>query len=302
MIAIDWGTTSLRAFRLDVDGRVLETRRSALGVLAAGGQFENVLRSEIEGWDDALIVMSGMVGSRQGWREVPYIECPAGLDEIAAAMRQLDVPQLSERRIWLVPGLTVQSDDGTRDVMRGEETQICGLLEELGAGRHHVCLPGTHSKHAQICDGRIERFHTAMTGELFDLLCKHSILGSLMQPGSPHQPVAFALGVDDALQARDLLVQLFAVRTKGLFGALQATELSSYLSGLLIGHELNDLPSGIDLLHVVAADHLLTLYTQALVRRGRHARNHADHATARGIYALATHRRLLSIEKPHYRI
>lgn len=295
MIAIDWGTTSLRAFRLDADGAVADTRRSAQGVLAAAGRFDAVLREVTDGWDDDLIVMSGMIGSRQGWREVAYVECPAGLDDIAAAMVPLDAAAFADRRIWLVPGLTVRDADGMRDVMRGEETQICGLLDQLGSGRHLVCLPGTHSKHAEIRDGRIAAFHTAMTGELFDLLCKHSILGRLMESGAPHQPAAFAQGVDDARKPRDLLNQLFAVRTQGLFGTLRENELASYLSGLLIGHELNDLPAVVDSLHLVAADRLLELYGEALLRRGLHARNHADHAAARGLHALAARRGLLSI-------
>jgi len=293
MIAIDWGTTSLRAFRLDAEGRVLETRRSATGVLACAGRFEEVLAHEIDGWDDPLILMSGMIGSRQGWHEVPYVECPAGLGEIAAAMTPIEAASLPDRRIWIAPGMTVKSRDGLRDVMRGEETQVCGLLGDFGAGRHLVCLPGTHSKHVDIVDGRIERFHTAMTGEVFDILCRHSILGRLMEPGA-HDPEAFSAGVDDAQRRDDLLAQLFAVRTKGLFGDLPASGLSSYLSGLLIGHELNDLPQAFDSLHLVAADQLLMLYERALIRRGHHARSHADFAAAKGLHALAACRNLPS--------
>ena len=293
MIAIDWGTTSLRAFRLDADGNTIGMRRSAQGVLAAAGNFESVLRAEIDGWDDVLIVMSGMVGSRQGWREVAYVECPAGLDEIAVAMVPLVVPSLPGRQVWLVPGLSVRDERGAHDVMRGEETQICGLVDALGAGSHRVCLPGTHSKHAEIRDGRVERFHTAMTGELFDVLCKHSLLGRLMDTSMPHRSAAFLRGVDDAHQPRDLLNQLFAVRTLGLFGTLQADELPSYLSGLLIGHELNDVPADVGVLHLVAAERLLELYTEALARRGVRAVNHAEQAAARGLRALAARRGLI---------
>ncbi|HEX7915991.1 2-dehydro-3-deoxygalactonokinase [Rudaea sp.] len=292
MIAIDWGTTSLRAFRIDADGNIIGTRRSTQGVLAAAGNFESVLRVEIDGWDDALIVMSGMIGSRQGWREVAYVECPAGLDEIAAAMVPLAPPSLPGRQIWLVPGLSVRDERGANDVMRGEETQICGLVDALGTRRHRVCLPGTHSKHAEIRNGRVERFHTAMTGELFDVLCKHSILGRLMDTNMPHRSAAFLRGVDDAREPRDLLNQLFAVRTLGLFGTLQADELPSYLSGLLIGHELNDLPADTGELHLVAAERLLELYTEALARRGVRAVNHAELAAARGLRALAVRRGL----------
>jgi len=291
MIAIDWGTTSLRAFRLDADGAVRETRRSDEGVLAATGRFESVLRRAIDGWDDALIVMSGMIGGRQGWREVPYVECPAGLDEIARAMVPLDAPELADRNVWLVPGVSVRNDR-SRDVMRGEETQIGGLLDSLSSGRHFVCLPGTHSKHVEVENGRIERFHTAMTGELFDVLCRHSILGRLMQLPAPHDPAAFAPGVDDASKPGDLLAHLFSVRTKGLFADLEPAALPAYLSGLLIGHELNDLPDRIESLHLVAGNHLLDVYDRALRQRGFKPHSHPDVLAARGLFALAERRNL----------
>jgi len=166
------------------------------------------------------------------------------------------------------------------------------LLDSLSAGRHLVCLPGTHSKHVEVEDGRIERFHTAMTGELFDVLCRHSLLGRLMQFPAPHDPGAFATGVDDASKAGDLLAHLFAVRTKGLFADLEPSALPSYLSGLLIGHELNDLPDRAESLHLIAGEPLLNRYHEALCRRGFRSHSHPDVLAARGLFALAGRRNL----------
>ena len=293
MIAVDWGTSSLRVFRLDEHGGVREQRRSARGILAVDGRFADVLSEEIDGWDDTLIVMAGMIGSRQGWFEMPYVDCPAGLDEIASALQRLPTQEFAEREIWIVPGLRSRNDSGAWDVMRGEETQICGVLAELASQAQTVCLPGTHSKLASVANGRVERFATAMTGELFELLCSHSVLGRLMQPGE-HDADAFAQGVAHAARAGDLLHHLFAVRTLGLFDALQPTQLRPFLSGLLIGHELNDLPADAGSVHLVGASTLLAAYKAALALRGHAVREHSELASAHGCYALAKQAGLLA--------
>ena len=295
MIAIDWGTTSLRAFRLDAEGNVCEQRRSTLGILAAADRFADVLCEQIAGWNDKLVVMTGMVGSRQGWFEVPYVDCPAGLDEIASALHRLPTEEFAGREIWIVPGLRARDAVGTYDVMRGEETQICGLLSDLAPQRQIVCLPGTHSKRATVADGHIEGFATAMTGELFELLCSHSMLGRLMLPGE-RDADAFAQGVAHAARSGDLLHHLFAVRTLGLFDALRPTQLRSFLSGLLIGHELDDMPVQAGVVHLVGAPALLAAYEAALTLRGLAVRAHSELASAQGCYALAKRAGLLEKE------
>lgn len=227
VIAIDWGTTSFRAYRLDSQGTILETRSAPKGILAVpAGGFETVLHEQIQSWHDRPIVMSGMVGSRQGWVEAPYVPCPAGFGEIAAAMREVG------KGIWIVPGVSCRDESGVPDVMRGEETQV------LGAERDGLfCLPGTHSKWVEVRAGRIERFSTAMTGEVYAVLKSHSILGRMMEQGRTHA-AAFRSGVERSGEPGGLLHHLFGVRTKGLMGELDAAGSSSYLSGLLIGHEL----------------------------------------------------------------
>jgi len=227
VIAIDWGTTSFRAYRLDATGAIVEARSAPKGILAvSAGGFPSVLQQEVKGWAERPIVMSGMVGSRQGWVEAPYVPCPAGFEEIAAAMREVG------EGIWVVPGVSCRDDAGVPDVMRGEETQV------LGADRDGLfCLPGTHSKWVEVRGGRIMHFSSAMTGEVYAVLKSHSILGRLMDEGKSDAR-AFRQGVERSGEAGGLLHHLFGVRTKGLMGELDGAASSSYLSGLLIGHEI----------------------------------------------------------------
>ena len=147
MIAIDWGTSSLRAYRLGNDGAILDQRRADVGVLSCDGRFADVLARHLDGWDDARIMMCGMVGGRGGWMEVPYVECPAGEHEIAAAIAPLENgPTIfAERDLRIVPGMIDRRTSPIADVMRGEETQIIGLLDSLGRG-HPYRLPAGHAQ------------------------------------------------------------------------------------------------------------------------------------------------------------
>lgn len=230
MIAIDWGTSSFRAYRLGHDGNIRESRAAPAGILSVpSGKFPEALEAQLSGWDEAPIVMSGMVGSRQGWVEVPYVQCPAGFEEIAAKLVKV---RWANREGWIVPGLSCSDTAGVPDVMRGEETQILGCGVE-----GTICLPGTHSKWVEVKKGRIERFSTSMTGEVYAVLRQHSILGRMMQEGPPDAG-AFAEGVRRSGEGGGLLHHLFGVRTRGLMGGLGPAASSSYLSGILIGHEL----------------------------------------------------------------
>ena len=259
MIAVDWGTSSLRVYRLDSNGCVLESRSSNRGILnVAAGQFPRVLDEQIGGWKEAPIVMSGMVGSRQGWKEAPYVECPAGFDEIAAKLLEV------RPGAWIVPGLSCRDAAGVPDVMRGEETQILGCGAE-----GTICLPGTHSKWAEARNGRIERFSTFMTGEVYAVLKQHSILGRMMEQGEPDDG-AFAEGVKRSGEAGGVLHHLFGVRTRGLTGELGAAASASYLSGILIGHELR--AQGTREFSVLGTAELAGLYQQGAALLGMKAR------------------------------
>jgi 2-dehydro-3-deoxygalactonokinase len=298
VIAVDWGTSSLRAYRLDASGAVLEQRSAAVGLLACQGCFEPVLVQQLAGWGDELILMAGMIGSRNGWREVPYVACPAGLEEIAAGILTVAAEGLPGRRVFIAPGLSHRPAAGAPEVMRGEETQLLGLLDTLaGAGPYTVCLPGTHSKWATLRAGRISAFHTAMTGELYAVLKQHSLLGALMDHGpsaATEDTPAFELGLRMSAEAGGLLSHLFSVRTRGLFGELSAAQLPSYLSGLLIGHELNGLLAAAPRVHLIGSEALLQRYQRALAWRGVGTHLHGEALTARGLHCLAVAARLTS--------
>ena len=276
MIAIDWGTSSFRAYRLDAQGSILESRASNHGILnVAPGQFPRILEDQISGWEEAPIVMSGMVGSRQGWVEVPYVQCPAGFDEIAAKLVKVS---WGSREGWIVPGLSCSDAAGVPDVMRGEETQI------LGCGVDGtICLPGTHSKWVQVKEGRIERFSTAMTGEVYAVLKQHSILGRMMEEARPDAG-AFAAGVTRSGEAGGLLHHLFGVRTRALMGELNAAASAPYLSGILIGHELRSQHA--KQFHLLGAAELTALYQQAAAVLGIETRPLDPNAAVRSLYRL----------------
>jgi 2-dehydro-3-deoxygalactonokinase len=185
-----------------------------------------------------------MVGSKHGWYEVPYVLAPSNVQDIAQhVVRLADVEQA---RIHIVPGVQCRSldgiPDGIPDVMRGEETQILGALTMLPECAVQSCmiLPGTHSKWVHVQDAMIQKFATHMTGELFALLRQHSVLGRLMCSTEQLDSSAFTRGVRDAKTGKEngLTHQLFAVRTLGLMDDLPPEHLSDYMSGLLIGYEI----------------------------------------------------------------
>jgi 2-dehydro-3-deoxygalactonokinase len=289
MIAVDWGTSSFRAYLLGESGTVMERRAAPLGISAVPpGEFAATLRAQIGDWVEAgaaPVVMSGMIGSRQGWHEVPYAACPAGVDEIARGMVQ--VPLGDGRLAWIAPGLCCRDAVGTPDVMRGEEVQLLGVLETLGAGTHTVCLPGTHSKWARVDSGRIVSFATHMTGEVYGVLREHSILKRLMQEG-PHQSDWFDEGVRRARDSGGLLHHVFGVRSRGLFEEIPAAGLSSYLSGILIGHELKSAVEMDSVVYVLGALELSELYARALDASGRKAILLDPDAVARGLFRLGS--------------
>lgn len=244
LIGVDWGSTGLRVFLIGDAGVVLAMRQSALGASAMNGDawaYQRTLEDHTRDWlavrPDLRVLACGMVGSQHGWREAPYVACPAD----AAALIAQALAMAPGVRI--VPGLLHRPENGPPDVMRGEETQIVGALQLCPrlVPASCVVLPGTHSKWAQVDAGRVLGFSTWMTGELFALLRQHSVIGRLMPEATQVlDEAAFARGVDEARRAtwQGLTHQLFSVRTLGLLQRLPASALPDYLSGLLIGHEL----------------------------------------------------------------
>ena len=294
MIAIDWGSTSLRAYRLDTMGRVREQRRADIGALGQDGRHAAIVAAQIEGWDDEQIVLCGMAGARGGWQEAAYVECPADAAAIAASMLHVDVSNspLRGRTVRIVPGVIDRgvSDRATgdvADVMRGEETQVIGLMHGAVDPPVDVCLPGTHSKWVALRAGAIASVHTAMTGEVYALMRLHSVLARLMAADdAPIDADTFTAGVRRSGDAGGLLHHLFGVRTQGLLGRLSAEQAPGYLSGLLVGHEIRarlPLPPTV---HVVAGDALADAYGLALAEFGVEGRRHPEHLAASGAFAL----------------
>ncbi len=233
-IALDWGTTSFRAYHIGSDGAVIRDVAGANGILSVkDGAFEAALEQHIGAWDVSLPVLAaGMITSRQGWIELPYVDCPAGPQQIAEKLHRHET--VKGRVIHFATGLHLHSDTLGHDVMRSEEMQVFG---SLGQATHFI-TPGTHSKWIDVDGERIVRFATYLTGEMFSMLRQHSILGRLMTSDDVNEE-AFARGVVKAqADPSGLLHSLFSVRSLGLFNEIPPDALSSYLSGLVIGTEV----------------------------------------------------------------
>ncbi len=292
MIAVNWGTTNFRAYRIGAGAEVLERRESPGGILSVeAGNFATALRGEIGDWLDEgerQILLAGMVGSRQGWKEAQYVSCPGGVAELVGAMVVVDFEQAEVR---LAPGMICFSADGIPDVMRGEETEILGVLNGCESD-DTICLPGTHAKWVRVEDGKITAFQTFMTGEIFAALSTHTILARLMTAG-PMLDAAFLRGVDRSRDAGGVLHHLFGVRTLVLTAEMKEQEASSYLSGLLIGHEVRAMIREHQHIHLVGASQLCSLYQKAIAACGGRSTIAIEDAAARGLTLLG--RRLLWI-------
>lgn len=239
LIALDWGTSSLRAFLLGADGTVLERRAERLGIMQTPpdgfpASFAQIAGAWRRRWPHLPAIAAGMIGSAQGWAQAPYRRNAAGAAEMAESL--ISVPSGDGGVLHIVPGLAM--DTPRAEVMRGEETQIIGALTiDPGLARGRLLLPGTHSKWAVLADGRIAGFATFMTGELFAVLRGHSILGRL-QGDLPPDESGFDAGVTTARDGDGLAALLFSARAQVLLGTLPAAASLPYLSGLLIGDEI----------------------------------------------------------------
>lgn len=304
LIALDWGTSSLRAELMNVQGEVLRQVSTGDGILSVeDGDFHAVFRRLAADWvndyPDSLALAAGMIGSRQGWREAPYVPCPAGFDELGQGLiwsDETDVP------FGFVPGVVTHHAGGVPDVIRGEEVQIFGALDALGLNDGIFVLPGTHSKWVVVENRRIVRFHTFMTGELFDLLRRQSIL-SRMMPAQDAIPWEQGRGsfVQACKLAADglLLHRLFSVRSQGLFNVLDAEQQPDYLSGLVIGEEIREallISEGIGTQHVhlICKPSLLERYQAALSVFGVDSSGCTQRASSQGLFAIAREHALIS--------
>ena len=262
-IAVDWGTTNRRAYRIDGDGRCGDEFEDDRGVLSiSGGDFGAAVAEIRSRLGDRPLLLAGMVGSNRGWIEAPYVPCPAGVEEVAGALVWAD------EHTAIVPGVC---DPRRADVMRGEEVQLLGAIGEgMVPADALVCHPGTHNKWAEVAGGRIATFRTIMTGELFNLLREHSVLSDLLvEPAEPGE--AFDAGVRDGL-AGDIQAQLFSVRSRVLLGKARREDAPSYTSGLLIGGDvrlgLESAAPGTQIV-IMGRPELTRLYASAIAIAGR---------------------------------
>ena len=286
MIAVDWGTSNFRAFRINAAGAMVARCSSPQGILRVGkGNFETALRAEVAAWleeGEDHILLCGMVGSRQGWVEADYLRCPVGIEELAASL--VRVPFFGAK-VLLVPGVMGPAAADVPELMRGEETAAMGILD-VGAGAGLVCFPGTHSKWIELSDRGIVSFTTSMTGDVYSALCKCTILERTMTNGTATDEAAFRDGVLRSADSGGLLHHLFGVRTRVLMGQLREEASASYLSGLLIGHEVRaTMPHGARVVLVGAAQ-LCGLYVQAIEACGGEAAPAEEDAAALGLGAI----------------
>lgn len=263
-IAIDWGSTNLRAWLYQGD-KCLESRQSEAGVTRLNGKSPEAVLAEVtQNWRDSAtpVVMAGMVGSNVGWNIAPYLSVPASFAAIGEQLTPVG------DNVWIIPGLCVSRDDN-HNVMRGEETQLLGA-RTLSPSSVYV-MPGTHCKWVQADAEQIHDFRTVMTGELHHLLLQHSLVGA----GLPEQQTssdAFAAGLARGIDSPAVLPQLFEVRASHVLGNLPREQVSEFLSGLLIGAEVASMRNFIaheQAITIVAGASLTSRYQQAFHAMGR---------------------------------
>lgn len=267
-IAVDWGTSNVRAWRVAPDGTHGQERSLPKGMgRLTPAEYPAVLGELVGPLDGIPVLVCGMAGARQGWREAPYLGAPADLRELAAAA----VSPMPGVRI--LPGV---SQGNPEDVMRGEETQLLGFAALKQGYAGPVVMPGTHSKWAMLNGTRLVHFATAMTGELFELLGTHSVLRHSLagEATGPATEDGIAAGLASGIEAPGLLTErLFRTRSAALLSGKGPDWCGGYLSGLLVGAEVGGHRDwiGKDRIPLIGSPRLCRLYTAALDRIGARA-------------------------------
>lgn len=263
IIAVDWGTTNRRAYRIEADGSVTNSLRDGSGVLAmAAEDYVPAIANLRERLGDLPVIAAGMVGSTRGWREAAYVPAPADFASLAAAALRIDGADVT-----IVPG--VSWIDGPRaDVMRGEEVQVLGAIAAgLAPADALFCQPGTHNKWITTRDARITEVTTVMTGELFALLKAHGILAGMLD-GPVADGAPFREGIARGAGACDLGAALFEVRAAVLLNRRAADDAAAYASGVLIGNDVGARDVAGNVVHLLAEGTLAALYTVGIETLG----------------------------------
>ena len=266
-IAVDWGTTNRRAYLIDSSGKCTNEFEDQKGILSVPpGGFPDSIAEIRQKLGDKPLLLAGMVGSNRGWKEAPYVPCPAGLDDLVAGL------VWAGEREAIVPGVSYSKNDRA-DVMRGEEVQLLGAVAAGSIDQEGlICHPGTHNKWATLHKGKIGDFRTVMTGELFSLLKEHSILSDLLQAPVEAND-AFKNAARYAINNEALPADLFSVRARVLLGKAKKEDAASYASGLLIGADVRiglSYPTGA-VISVMGRPELTRLYAAAIAEANRAA-------------------------------
>ncbi|MCB1517508.1 MAG: 2-dehydro-3-deoxygalactonokinase [Hyphomicrobiaceae bacterium] len=277
-MGIDWGTSNVRAWTFAPSGELLASAQSQRGMASLSKADYPTTLSQL--LDDlhapsltaqAPIVACGMIGARQGWKEAPYLDLPANLERLGQNATQIEesggLPP-----VHILPGIACHTA-GSEDVMRGEETQLLGLLRFYPDFAGWVCLPGTHSKWANVQDGQLLGFSTFMTGELFETLSSHTILRHSMP--DPERKTDEEAGISEGLEQglqhpEDVTRQLFKVRAATLVAGKSSNWARGFLSGLLIGTEIGAIAPELSRqpVPIIGAPSLQRLYAEGLARKG----------------------------------
>jgi 2-dehydro-3-deoxygalactonokinase len=266
-IAVDWGTTNRRAYRIDSSAKCVDRFEDHQGVLSVPeGGFPAAVAEIRQRLGDHPLLLAGMIGSNRGWKEAPYVPCPAGIEELAKAL------VWAGDREAIVPGVSY-TGNGRADVMRGEEVQLLGAVASKRVdAMGMVCHPGTHNKWVTLRRGRIDEFQTVMTGEIYNLLKEHSILSDLLQ-GKVEVNDSFNEAAAHAVFNEALPAELFSVRARVLLGLAKKEDAAAYTSGLLIGTDVRiglSVPTAARIT-VIGRPELTKLYAAAIGQAQRDA-------------------------------
>ncbi len=263
LIGIDWGTSRFRRMMIDGNGQILDSFESDQGLANISPEIAaEMIDQTIAEFPDLPILMAGMVGSTLGVQEVNYVDCPVSINQLSRSIEQYQ----DNAQVWIVPGVRM-NETSHFDVMRGEEVQVFGWLSQQTEpdSSFRLCLPGTHSKWVDIQEGCIARLETVLTGELFDVLSRHSVL---VQGEQIYSEEAFIKGVEAGSATKGLLRQLFNTRARVVAGNENPATARSYLSGLILGNELSEMSKDVEAIHFVCGREIGKHYQVAAEQLG----------------------------------
>ena len=275
MLIVDWGTTSLRIYKIREPGLVEEVIESRLGIMnVTNNDFSSVLSELLNPSDmNDQIVMFGMIGSKNGWHETPYVQAPTAVNELINHAQKYSWASDSESitPFWIMPGVKLEKSDGQVEVMRGEETQIIGFLETEPTFNGKIVLPGTHSKWIAIRDGYINDIRTYMTGDVYNAVLDSTILKYTTLQNCEPCTKSFLHGAELSSKKQSITNLMFQARSKVLNYEWDPSEATNYLSGLLIGHEVRQELASNEDIRIIGCGELSNRYSAIFSYLNHHA-------------------------------